>query len=115
MALEEHALYRYGYNNTEKWFDPMGTDSITFFGDGRSLSDGPKSGNWGGKNWSGGRNPLRNGGKDGNLPAQDSADDCYKAHDQCYGAADGTVEACPTDSKDLDRTIKEKKHMHNRL
>lgn len=43
----------------------------------RGLTDGPKYGWWGGKNWS--------GGEDGDKDPVDSSDECYKEHDTCYG------------------------------
>jgi RHS repeat-associated protein len=45
---------------------------------------GPRNGNWGGKNWSGGWDPRKHGGQDGPAPPLDSGDECYMAHDKCY-------------------------------
>jgi len=63
--------------------DPLGLDQTIwdFGGNGRY---GPRNGNWGGSDWSGGQVPGRNGGRDGTLPPTDSADRCYMEHDRCY-------------------------------
>ena len=54
---------------------------------GRGLSDGPRYGNWGGKNWSGGWAPSEHRGQDGGKPSIDSSDELYREHDACTGAA----------------------------
>lgn len=82
-------LFRYVKDDPINSTDPSGLDE-TFFdcvkdrGNGRTCSDGPRNGNWGGKNWSGGQNPNQHGGKDGTKPPLDSGDECYMAHDKCY-------------------------------
>lgn len=47
---------------------------------------GPRNGNWGGKDWSGGRVPALHGGVDGSAPPLDSADELYMLHDLCYNS-----------------------------
>jgi hypothetical protein len=58
-----------------------------FGGDGRPVWQ-PKYGNWGGQDWSGGQNPKRNGGADGDAPPVDSSDEVYKRHDEAWGRCD---------------------------
>ncbi|MBI1748137.1 MAG: VCBS repeat-containing protein [Acidobacteria bacterium] len=77
-------LYAYVGNNPVRWLDPLGLDTTSWWGDGRHWWDGPKNGNWGGKKWSGGWNPNRHGGRNGPRKPTDSADECYKQHDECY-------------------------------
>ncbi len=55
-------------------------NGISWGGTGRSILDGPKIGNWGGKNHSGGVD----GGKVGDAKPVDSADESYKRHDLNY-------------------------------
>ena len=81
-------MYAYVGNNPLYWIDPLGLDRTSWFGPGRTLGDGPKNGNWGGKNWSGGRNPLLPPGGDGPALPLDSGDECYMLHDICYGSCD---------------------------
>jgi RHS repeat-associated protein len=82
-------LFGYVMGNPIMSIDPLGLDE-TFWDchfsskNGRSCSDGPRNGNWGGKNWSGGWNPKQHKGEDGPEPPVDSGDDCYLAHDKCY-------------------------------
>jgi RHS repeat-associated protein len=57
---------------------------------GRSASDGPRYGNWGGRKWSGGWNPAEHGDQDGGKPPVDSSDELYREHDICTGAAKGS-------------------------
>jgi hypothetical protein len=80
-------LFAYVSNSPITYVDPLGLDQTIwdFGGNGRY---GPRNGNWAGQNWSGGRVPGRNGGRDGALPPTDSADRCYMNHDRCY-------ERCP--------------------
>ena len=47
----------------------------------RGFSDGPRYGNWGGKNWS--------GGPSGNGQPIDSSDEAYERHDRCYASCAG--------------------------
>ncbi|OEU67405.1 MAG: hypothetical protein BA863_05990 [Desulfovibrio sp. S3730MH75] len=54
--------------------------AIKWGGEGRSLKDGPKYGNWGGGRYSGGVD----GGKVGAKPPVDSSDEAYKKHDLAY-------------------------------
>ncbi|MDR3762572.1 MAG: RHS repeat-associated core domain-containing protein, partial [Acidobacteriota bacterium] len=81
-------FYPYVMNAPTFFVDPLGLDQTIwdgpFSGNGRGLGDGPRNGNWGGKNWSGGWNPNQHNGQDGPLPPTDSADACYMAHDKCY-------------------------------
>jgi RHS repeat-associated protein len=86
-------LYGYCINDPVNCYDSDGLDTTTWLGDGRGITDGPKNGNWGGKNWSGGWNPSKHGGLPGPLPAMDSADECYKRHDLCYSKCD--ISSCP--------------------
>ncbi len=60
---------------------------IDFGGDGRPPWQ-PRYGNWGGQDWSGGQNPKRHGGADGELPPVDSSDEVYKRHDEAWGRCD---------------------------
>jgi RHS repeat-associated protein len=83
-------FYRYVLNSPTKFIDPFGLDE-TFWDcgttrgrNGRYCSDGPRNGNWGGKNWSGGWNPNQHGGQDGPGAPTDSGDECYMYHDRCY-------------------------------
>ncbi|MGE4552398.1 MAG: hypothetical protein AB7D57_04770 [Desulfovibrionaceae bacterium] len=75
-------------------------DSISLGGDGRKVSDGPKSGNWCGKNWSGGQNPAQHGGKDGSLNPTSDLDTFCQQHDLCYGASNNPEDKGKCD-KDL--------------
>ncbi|SDK49086.1 RHS repeat-associated core domain-containing protein [Maridesulfovibrio ferrireducens] len=54
--------------------------AIKWGGEGRTLKDGPKYGNWGGGLHSGGVD----GGKVGSKPPVDSSDEAYKKHDLAY-------------------------------
>jgi RHS repeat-associated protein len=78
----------YGYvgGNPKRYTDPHGLDRTYWWwwDNGRSIFDGPRNGNWGGKNWSGGTNPSWNDRGRGPLPPTDSADACYRDHDLCY-------------------------------
>jgi RHS repeat-associated protein len=83
--------YRYVLDSPIGLTDPLGLDE-TFMDcgtargrNGRYCADGPRNGNWGGKNWSGGWNPDQHGGQNGPGAPTDSADACYMAHDKCYG------------------------------
>ncbi|OGP50206.1 MAG: hypothetical protein A2Y79_07825 [Deltaproteobacteria bacterium RBG_13_43_22] len=80
-------LFAYLINDPINYFDKYGLDSTSWRGDGRSIWDGPKNGNWGGKNWSGGWNPSLHGGQNGPLLPTDSGDICYMNHDNCYTRA----------------------------
>ncbi|MDD3313779.1 RHS repeat-associated core domain-containing protein [Pseudodesulfovibrio sp.] len=53
---------------------------VTWGGEGRSLLDGPMHGNWGGKNYSGGKT----GGEIGDASPTDSSDVLYKQHDLAH-------------------------------
>jgi hypothetical protein len=71
-----------------------------FGGEGRSLRDGPKHGNYCGKNWTGGWNPALHEGRPGPLASVDSADEKCRIHDFCYDdcasreAPDACKKAC---------------------
>jgi len=60
---------------------------VEFGGDGRPVWQ-PKYGNWGGQDWSGGQNPKRHDGADGEQPPVDSSDEAYKRHDEAWGRCD---------------------------
>ncbi|NDV24247.1 hypothetical protein FMS18_16155 [Desulfovibrio sp. JC022] len=61
----------------------MNSSPLEWGGQGRSLKDGPKYGNWGGGNYSG----SVDGGKVGSAEPVDSLDEAYKAHDLAYERA----------------------------
>ncbi len=61
-------------------------EHIDWGGDGRSVTDGPKYGKWGGKKYSGGVD----GGKVGNAKPVDSSDKAYKRHDLNYNKIKNT-------------------------
>ncbi len=61
---------------------------IEFGGDGRPVWQ-PKYGNWGGQDWSGGQNPKRHDGQDGDAVPVDSSDTAYKRHDEAWGRCEG--------------------------
>ncbi|MBI3523008.1 MAG: hypothetical protein HY066_00555 [Betaproteobacteria bacterium] len=80
--------YTYVGGNPVSYIDPLGLDrTIWSPGPGRSITDGPRNGNWGGGKWSGGVS----GGGTGTAPALDSGDECYQRHDQCFDS--GTPKA----------------------
>jgi hypothetical protein len=81
-------IYAYAMAAPTRYSDPTGLDSTHWGGDGRCVLDGPRNGNWCGKNWSGGRNPRRNGGTSGGALPLDSLDDCCMAHDNCWVVCD---------------------------
>jgi hypothetical protein len=56
---------------------------------GRSIADGPKNGNWGGKCWSGGQYSCGKAGM-GSAPPLDSGDEVYERHDRCHAAGGGS-------------------------
>ena len=76
-------LFSYVSNSPITFVDPLGLDR-TIWDWGSNGRLGPRNGNWGGDDWSGGRVPNQNGGRDGTLPPTDSADRCYMEHDKCY-------------------------------
>jgi RHS repeat-associated protein len=75
-------VWEYVGQNPLNFADRLGLDKTIWFplGDGRSIADGPRNGNWGGGKWSGGRS----GNVTGNALPLDSADACYMRHDLCY-------------------------------
>jgi RHS repeat-associated protein len=87
------SLYKYVRNNPLKWKDPMGLIEWPFeapmpWNEGTETMSPllpsalvPTYGNWGGPGWSGGKW----GGEVGPNPPVDSMDECFKAHDECYG------------------------------
>jgi RHS repeat-associated protein len=82
-------LYGYVKNNPVLLKDPTGLDETIWYPvNGRTIGDGPRNGNWGGKNWSGGWNPKEHGNRMGSLPPTDSADELYMAHDIGYWNAE---------------------------
>ena len=82
--------FTYVSGNPLQTGDLFGLDrTIWAGGPGRwMLMDGPRNGNWCGGNWSGGKVPSQNGGKDGTLPPMDSLDSCCKLHDNCYSTCE---------------------------
>ncbi|MBI1883929.1 MAG: hypothetical protein HYS08_06950 [Chlamydiae bacterium] len=70
--------YLYTGANPLNWTDPWGLDKTEWYliENGRTAADGPRNGNWGGKNWSGGKG----GGKIGTAPYTDSGDLLYMQH-----------------------------------
>ena len=76
--------YAYVSNAPTMFVDPSGLDRTNwdFGANGRW---GPRNGNWGGRDWSGGWVSSRHDGASGPLPPTDSADRCYMNHDNCYG------------------------------
>ena len=76
-------LYAYVNNNPLIFNDPSGLDATIWKpGPGRTLTDGPRNGNWGGAKWSGGLGPGQQGPPS---PPVDSGDECYMGHDLCWG------------------------------
>ena len=96
-------LYGYVYNNPLNWIDFWGLDETSWSNWGwgandRSLFNGLTNGNWGGECWGGGRNSCGPEGP-GNMPPTDSADECYKRHDDCYDSG--------ADKKECDKQLVE--------
>jgi RHS repeat-associated protein len=81
-------FYSYVGNSPTNFVDPSGWDQTIwdFGGNGRY---GPRNGNWGGGNWSGGWVPSEHNGQDGPFLPTDSADKCYMDHDKCYEGSCG--------------------------
>lgn len=79
-------FYIYANQNPLRWLDPFGLiewplDAPMPWNEGaENLPGSPTYGNWGGKNYSGGRV-----GEVGPFPPIDSMDECFKEHDLCYG------------------------------
>ena len=80
-------IYAYVGGNPLSYVDPFGLQETQWISPpGRySGSNGPRSGNWCGGNWSGGVVPSMNGGRDGTAPPLNSMDLCCQIHDRCYG------------------------------
>ncbi|WP_292916080.1 RHS repeat-associated core domain-containing protein [Nitrosomonas sp.] len=70
-------IYGYVGQSPLGFVDRLGLDKTIWFplGDGRSIADGPRNGNWGGG---------RSGNVTGRALPLDSADACYMRHDLCY-------------------------------
>jgi RHS repeat-associated protein len=83
-AAGDPDLYGYCLDEPVNAVDPTGLESVSWGGAGRSLRDGPKSGNWCGQNWSGGWNPKQHNGHLGPGEPVSSMDAECKAHDLCY-------------------------------
>jgi RHS repeat-associated protein len=83
-------LNLYGYVGGEPLSvtDPMGLQATVL------TRTGPISGNWGGKDWSGGLRPSQNGGEMGTAPPLNSVDACAKEHDTCWYKAEGSNRMC---------------------
>ena len=87
--------YRYPINPLIGW-DPWGLAEVIWKpGKGRSISDGPRYGNWCGGKWSGGVA----GGEVGSAPPVDSMDDICKSHDLCYGPNPSNEKKLTCDAK----------------
>ena len=76
-------------NRVDAW-GLEGSALFDFGGDGRSPADGPKYGNFCGKNWTGGWNPEQHGGKPGPLGSVDTLDEKCRRHDFCWSDSVGT-------------------------
>ncbi|MBI5937843.1 MAG: hypothetical protein HY850_08350 [Betaproteobacteria bacterium] len=85
--------YAYVNSNSLTYADPLGLDKTIWWppGPGRTILDGPRNGNWGGGNLSGGIT----GGHTGNASPLDSADACYMRHDQCFDSGE-SKKSCNT-------------------
>lgn len=90
----------YGYcvdapvNRMDVW--GLEESPFDFGGEGRTPLDGPKYGNYCGKNWTGGWNPEQHGGTPGPFASVDSADEKCRFHDFCYTdcASQGNPGSC---------------------
>jgi hypothetical protein len=71
--------------------------------------DGPRNGNWGGKNWGGGWNPNQHGGQDGPGAPTDSGDECYMHHDKCWEKPECGVDTSKMKGKQKEEAEKKKK------
>lgn len=80
--------FAYVNSNPLSGVDPVGLEDTLV------SKSGPRYGNWGGKDWSGGLEPSKNGGNMGNAPPVDSVDACAEKHDKCWDAADGSNKTC---------------------
>lgn len=92
--------FAYVGGNPLSYTDPMGLQATAL------TKTGPISGNWGGKDWSGGVRPSENGGEMGTAPPLNSVDVCAKEHDTCWYKAEGSNRMCvpgavTTSSKDI--------------
>jgi RHS repeat-associated protein len=84
--------YSYVTNSPLRYADPQGLDETIWniTGD-RGVSDGPRNGNWCGKNWSGGWAPSAHGGLPGPMGPVDSLDSCCKTHDLCWDSCEHLI------------------------
>jgi RHS repeat-associated protein len=81
--------YSYVINSPLRYADPLGLDeTIWDVKGGRSMTDGPRNGNWCGKNWSGGWVTSLHGGLPGPHGPVDSLDSCCKTHDLCWDSCE---------------------------
>jgi RHS repeat-associated protein len=84
--------YSYVTNSPLRYADPQGLDETIWNirGD-RGVSDGPRNGNWCGKNWSGGWATSAHGGLPGPMGPVDSLDSCCRTHDLCWDSCEHLV------------------------
>jgi len=103
--------FTYVSNNPLRWIDPTGLDATVWNNTqgGRGRWNGPTNGNWGGKCWSGGQYSCGSN-TPGNASPTDSADACYKRHDNCYIACGTNTQCIATCNAQL---TDELRNLHN--